>query len=466
MELGFALFFLALGACGVGLALKAQHEIAVLRRLNLLLEQRAEQSAAELKVAQAEARTHMARVASALRARTDFLASMSHELRTPLNAVVGFSDLLLVAESQEPLTHRQHQALQEIRKGGARLSQLVDEVLDLVEIDSGRAVVVDERVDPLLLTRQVCEELMPAAKLAGIDLKAPPMAAGLLARGDRARLKQVMGALIQNAIQYNRTGGVVLIEAMQQGQLVRIKVHDTGVGLPAGRQEEVFEPFNRMGREGSASPGMGVGLAVARKLIEAMGGQLNVESEASRGSSFIISLPSADAAAAPIIASPIPQLRLREATLLYIEDNHSNIALMKHVVSAIGGLELHIAETGLQGVALARDLQPDVVILDINLPGMDGYQVKERLANEPLTRHLPVLALSASATKSDLHRGRAAGFFEYLTKPLNIGLLVEALARALPKLEGEEVGLDLDAKVSPRSEPVPRRRGLGKEDAA
>lgn len=460
MELAFVLFFLALGGCGVGLAFKAHRDLVVLRRINLLLEQRAEQSAGELKAAQAEARAQSDRAANALRARTDFLASMSHELRTPLNAVVGFADLLLVNQEAEPLTHRQHQALEEIRKGGVRLTHLVDEVLDLNEIDAGRSVISEERVDPLLLARQVCDELTPAAKEAGVELKPPPLVAGLLARGDRGRLKQVLSALIQNAIQYNRTGGMVLIEAHQQGAQVSLRVRDTGVGLPEGRQDEVFEPFNRMGREASASPGAGIGLAVARKLVEAMKGQLSVDSEEGRGACFVITLPAADDAAAAVSASPIPQRHLPQATLLYIEDNPSNIALMKHVLSAIGGLDLHIAETGPQGLALARDLQPDAIILDINLPGMNGYQVMERLAAEPLTQGLPVLALSASASKADLKRGRSAGFFEYLTKPLNIGLLVEALARALPL---DEAQMELGQAYS---EPEPRKRGLGKEDAA
>lgn len=459
MELALVLVFLALGGCGVGLAYKARHDIAVLRRINLLLEQRAEQVASELKVAQAESRAQSSRVAAAMRARRHFLASMSHELRTPLNAVVGFADLLLSSETKEPLTHRQRQGLEEIRKGGGRLSQLVDEVLDLVEIDSGSAVVSDERVDPVLLARQVCQDLAPLAKTAGIELKPPPAAAGLLARGDRVRLKQVLVALIQNAIQYNRPGGIVLVEALQQGAHVSISVHDTGVGLPSGRKEEVFEPFNRMGRETSDLPGMGIGLAVARKLVEAMGGRLGVESEEGRGSSFIITLSAADAEAGNVVASPVPRRKLPEATLLYIEDNHSNIALMKHVISAIGGLELHVAETGLQGLALARDLQPDVIILDINLPGMNGYEVMERLKAEPLTQSVPVLAMSASASKADLKRGREAGFFEYLTKPLNIGLLVEALERSLPQAVPDKAWLEI-------GEPVPQKRGLGEEDAA
>ena len=460
MEMALVLFFLALGGCGVGLAYLARRDLAVLRRLNLLLEQRAEQSAADLKAAQAEARLQSARVASAMRARTDFLASMSHELRTPLNAVIGFADLLLVPDAKEPLTLRQQQALEEIRKGGARLSQLVDEVLDLVEIDAGRTIVKEERVDPILLARQVCDDLLPMANKASVELKAPPLAAGLIARGDRARLKQVLVALIQNGIQYNRPGGTVLIEVHQHEAQVRIHVRDTGVGLPSGRLEEVFEPFNRIGRETSSLPGMGIGLAVARKLVEAMGGQLSVESEQARGSSFNIVLNAADAEAAEVIASPVPRRSLPESTLLYIEDNPSNISLMKHVVSAIGGLELHIAETGLQGLALARDLQPDVIILDINLPGMHGYEVMARLKAEPLTQNLPVLALSANASRADLKKGREAGFFDYLTKPLNIGLFVDAIARALPDVDPIEQALLEGA------EPLPQKRGLGNEDAA
>lgn len=438
MELVLVVVALALSGCwaGIRLATKARREAATLRRLNATLEARAEQRARELQVALTAAEGQAAQVEAAHRAKSEFLASMSHELRTPLNAVIGFADLMRMNEAQEPLTHRQHQALEQIRVAGARLLTLVDEVLNLADIEGGRLALTVERVDPLLVARQVCETLRPMAEAAGIELREPPPVAGLAARADRERLRQVLTALIANAVKYNRPGGVVLIEARQSVEGVSLSIHDTGPGLPAGRMDGLFQPFNRLGREASDVPGAGLGLAVARRLIEAMGGKLDGESREGEGAVFTVRLPIATEAPRAVTASSVPTMTLPEATLLYVEDNPSNIALMRHVITALGGMQLHVAETGPEGLALARDLRPDVVILDINLPGMDGFEVKARLAEDPLTRCLPVLALSASAAFADIRRGREAGFLEYLTKPLQIPALAQALSQALtPSVE-------------------------------
>ena len=423
----------ALSGCwaGLRLAMKARREVALLRRVNATLEARAEQRARDLETALAVAEGQAAQVEAAHRAKTDFLASMSHELRTPLNAVIGFSDLMRINEALEPLSHRQHQAVEQIRAAGARLLTLVDEVLNLADIESGRLTLEVERVDPLLIARQVCETLRPTAQTAGVDLREPPPVAGLAALADRERLRQVLTALIGNAVKYNRPGGAVLIEARQSSEGVSLSVHDTGPGLPAARMDDLFQPFNRLGREASDVAGAGLGLAVARRLIQAMGGRLEAESREDEGAVFTLHLPLAVAQPRLVAASSVPKTDLPEATLLYVEDNPSNIALMRHVITALGRIQLHVAETGPEGLALARDLRPDVVILDINLPGMDGFEVKARLAEDPLTRGLPVLALSARATPADMRRGREAGFAEYLTKPLHIPALVEALSRAL-----------------------------------
>ena len=433
MELVLVVLALGLsgGWAGFRLAVKARGEAATLRRRNAALEAHAEQGARDLEAALAAAEGQAAQVEAAHRAKAEFLASMSHELRTPLNAVIGFSDLMRMNEAQEPLTLRQHQAVAQIRAAGARLLTLVDEVLNLADIECGRLTVTAERVDPLLIARQVCERLRPMAEAAGVELREPPPAAGLAALADRERLRQVLTALIANAVQYNRPGGVVLIEARQSDDGVSLDVRDTGPGLPAARMDELFQPFNRLGREASDVPGAGIGLAVARRLIEAMKGRLEAQSREGEGAVFTLHLPLAVADARTVVASQVPPVSLPEATLLYVEDNPSNIALMRHVVLALGRIQLHVAETGLDGLMLARDLRPDVILLDINLPGMDGFEVKARLGDDPLTRHMPVLALSARATPADIRRGRAAGFVEYLTKPLQIPALVEALSLAL-----------------------------------
>ena len=433
MELVLVVVALALAGCwaGLHLAVRARRETATLRRINATLEARAEQRARDLQGALAVAEGQAAQVEAAHRAKTEFLASMSHELRTPLNAVIGFSDLMRMNEAQEPLTHRQHQAVEQIRVAGARLLTLVDEVLNLADIEGGRLALTVERVDPLLVARQVCEALRPMAEAAGIALREPPPVAGLAARADRERLRQVLTALIANAVKYNRPGGAVLIEARQSADSLSLSIHDTGPGLPAAHIDGLFQPFNRLGREASDVPGAGLGLAVARRLIEAMGGQLDAESREGEGAAFTIRLPIGLAEARPLTASSVPATVLPEATLLYVEDNPSNIALMRHVITALGRIQLHVAETGPEGLTLARDLRPDVIILDINLPGMDGFEVKQRLAEDPLTRSVPVLALSARAGFADIRRGRDAGFADYLTKPLQIPALAQALSRAL-----------------------------------
>ena len=433
MELVLVVVALALSGCwaGLRLAARARREATTLRRINATLEARSEQRARDLQAALAAAEGQAAQVEAAHRAKAEFLASMSHELRTPLNAVIGFSDLMRLNEDQEPLTHRQHQAVEQIRSAGARLLTLVDEVLSLADIEGGRLALDLERVDPLLIVRQVCETLRPMAEAAGIDLREPPPVAGLAARADRERLRQVLTALLANAVQYNRPGGMVLIEARQTSDGVSLGVHDTGPGLPPDRLEGLFQPFNRLGREASSAPGAGLGLAVARRLIEAMGGRLEAESRKGEGASFTLRLPIASDTPRVVAVSSVPQADLPEATLLSVEDNPSNIVLMRHVAAALPGIRLHVAETGGEGLALARDLRPDAIILDINLPDMNGFDVRARLAEDHLTRHVPVIALSASAAFADIRRGREAGFCEYLTKPLQIPALVEALSRAL-----------------------------------
>ncbi len=433
MELVLVVVALALSGCWAGLrmAMKARREVAILRRVNATLEACSEERARELQTALAAAEGQAAQVEAAHRAKAEFLASMSHELRTPLNAVIGFSDLMRMNEAQEPLTHRQHQAVEQIRDAGARLLVLVDEVLNLADIEGGRLALTVERVDPLLVARQVCEALRPMAEAAGIALREPSPVAGLIARADRERLRQVLTAVIGNAVKYNRPGGAVLIEARQSAEGVSLSVHDTGPGLPAARMNDLFQPFSRLGREASEVPGAGLGLAVARRLIEAMGGRLEAESQAGEGAVFTVRLPVGVAQPRAVVASPVPAADLPEATLLYVEDNSSNIALMRHVITALGRIRLHVAETGTDGLTLARELRPDVIILDINLPGMDGFELKARLAGDALTRGVPVLALSARAAFADIRRGREAGFADYLTKPLQITALVEALSRAL-----------------------------------
>lgn len=433
MEFVLLIVALALSGCwaGVRLGLQAKREAARLAALNDSLESRVEARTHELRLALEAADEQAKALASASQAKSEFLAGMSHELRTPLNAVIGFSELMRMNEAAEPLTRRQSQAVEQILASGQHLLALIEEVLDLARIEAGKLSMSVERVDPQLVVRQVCDNLRPQAEAAGVTIRAPHPTAGLGVVADRTRLRQVLINLVSNAIKYNRPGGDVLLEVRQTAEGVALAVHDTGVGIPEERMAELFQPFNRLGRETSDVAGTGIGLAVSRRLAEAMDGRLEAASRAGEGSTFTLYLPLARPAAAPVTATPLTTGSLPEATMLYVEDNPSNIALMRHVIAALGPIQLHVAENGHEGLALARDLRPDVILLDINLPGLSGFELKARLDADPLTRGLPVLALSASAMPQDVKRGREAGFRDYLTKPLDITALAEALNRAL-----------------------------------
>jgi two-component system, sensor histidine kinase len=436
MQLVLFLVAVLLACSLVAVRLRGRAEATRLRHANEALEVRVAERTRELTLALQAADDQAMALKSASQAKSDFLAAMSHELRTPLNAVIGFSDLMRMNAAAEPLTRRQEQSVDHILTAGRHLLCLIEEILDLSRIEAGGLSMSIERVDPQLVIREVCESLRPEAVAAGIDLKGPPPTAGMGVTADRTRLRQVLLNLITNAIKYNSPGGTVLVEARQDGQGVTISVHDTGAGIPRDRMNELFEPFNRLGRETSAVPGAGIGLAVSRRLAEAMGGSLRARSVEAEGSTFSLHLPGARLDAATIVASPVqplmrPLISGRDAVVLYVEDNPPNVALMRHVVSALGGIRLHVAETGETGLALSRDLGPDVIILDINLPDMTGFELKARLDADPLTQNVPVVALSASAMPRDIKQGRAAGFVDYLTKPFDIAALARALQKAI-----------------------------------
>jgi hypothetical protein len=429
---------LAAGWAGVRLWLDARHQAAGLAVRNADLEARVADRTLALTQALAAADDRAAALQAANDAKSDFLAGLSHELRTPLNAVLGFAELLRMNAEAEPLTRRQGQAVDQIHASGRHLLALVDEVLDLARIEAGRLSLSIERVDPQLVVRQVCDLVRPQAEAAGITLRAPDPTAGLGVVADRTRLRQVLLNLLTNAIKYNRPGGHVLVELRQGPDGVALSVRDTGIGLPADRMAELFQPFSRLGREAGDTPGTGVGLAVSRRLAEAMGGRLEAASVEGEGSCFTLHLPLARETAPVVIASPMSTDTLPEAVMLYVEDNPSNIALMRHVIQALGPIQLHVAETGHEGLALARDLRPDVIVLDINLPGLSGFELKARLDGDPLTRGIPVMALSAGAMPADVRRGREAGFRDYLTKPLDIRAFAKALDRALSATDDAE----------------------------
>ena len=373
------------------------------------------------------------RAEDANRAKSDFLANMSHELRTPLNAVIGFADILRMRGS-EPLTERQAEAVGQIHTAGRHLLALIEEVLDFAKIESGKVSVSIEAIDPQEVAQALAGTFRPMADRAGISVTVAEPEVELAVRADHLRLKQVLANLISNAIKYNRPRGSVEVTARAFGERVLISVRDTGLGIPTGRMADLFEPFERLGREGSGVEGAGLGLALTRRLVEAMGGKLDVQSLEGVGSTFIVDLPAAEPAQVATRDEDRRQAmagQAPDAVVLYIEDNASNIRLMRHIAEALGSLDLHVAELPMEGLELAARLRPDVILLDINLPGMDGFEVKTRLEADPATRDIPVIAISANVLAETVTRGRTSGFHGYLTKPINIEALVAAITAAV-----------------------------------
>jgi signal transduction histidine kinase/ActR/RegA family two-component response regulator len=359
----------------------------------------------------------------ASQAKSEFLSRMSHELRTPMNAILGFGQLL---EYDDDLNEEQRDSVREILHGGRHLLDLINEVLDLARVESGRIDLSLEPVDLCGLLHECNGLVQPLAEARAIRLSHEGVD-GALVRADRTRLKQVLLNLLSNAIKYNRDGGEVRVEvhAADQGQM-RISVVDTGEGIPADRMEELFQPFNRLGAEASKTEGTGIGLTITRRLVEMMGGCIGVDSRMGVGSRFWVELPLE--ALAPTGRDRAPS-RIMSAQadggpsprrVLYIEDNPANLKLVSQLLGRHRHVHLITAHTARLGLELADAHRPDLILLDINMPGMDGYQLLSVLHANPDLCDIPVVAVTANAMPRDLERGRAAGFADYLSKPLDI----------------------------------------------
>lgn len=418
----------------VRLAMRSRAEAVRLRAINNALESRVAERTRSLRQALDAAGDQAMALAAANQARADFLSGMNHALRTPLNAVIGFADLLTQNAEQEPLTRKQAQAIAEIRIAGTRLLSLIDRILDFADIEARPVALALARVDPLLIVRQVVEAMRAEAAAAGVSIQAPAASPGYTVAADPERLRQILLNLLSNAIGHNRRGGTVLIEVRRSGDRIALAIHDDGPGIAPERIDGLFQPFCRLSPsqnhpDADGQAVLGVGLAVARRLAEAMAGTLTAASTPGEGSSFTLTLPVALAVPTPVsppASEPLPPVDLSKLTVLYVEDNAANITLMRHVMGALGP-SLHIAETGAEGLDLARDLRPDVILLDIHLPDFDGFEVKARLAQDALTQDLPVVALTAGSSPADARRGHDEGFAAWLTKPLDIALLAGTL---------------------------------------
>ena len=378
---------------------------------------------------------------SANAAKSEFLSNMSHELRSPLNAILGFAQLI---DSGAPRpTPAQKDSIDQILHAGWYLLELINEILDLALIESGK---LSMSLEPIALAEVLadCQSMVePHARKSGVSLNFGTTGCAVVVRADRTRLKQVVVNLLSNAIKYNREGGKVEVRcgAGSAGR-VRVSVRDTGQGLTPEKLAQLFQPFNRLGQEGGVEEGTGIGLVVSKRLVELMGGVIGVKSQVGVGSEFWVDLLAATALEAPESAAlPLAQSAASESadtataaavrTVLCVEDNPANLMLVERLLARRPDIRLISAVDGRRGIEMARQMQPDVILMDINLPGISGVTALRILRADASTAHIPVVALSANAMPRDIEKGLEAGFFRYLTKPIKLAEFMLALDLAL-----------------------------------
>jgi len=369
-------------------------------------------------------------------AKSDFLSSMSHELRTPLNAILGFAQLL--EAGVPPPTATQIVRLHQIIKAGWYLLELINQILDLAVIESGRLSLSREPVSLIDVMRECQAMIEPQAQQRNIYINFLPFDNTWFANADRTRVKQVLINLLSNAIKYNREQGTVEVKCtLSIPERIRISIKDSGAGLPPEKLALLFQPFNRLGQETGTEEGTGIGLVVTKQLVELMGGTIGMESTVGVGSEFWLELIRDDTPqltagnTTPAELTPQAQGNAVLRTLLYVEDNPANLMLVEQIIEGRPHMRMLSAHDGNLGIALARAHLPNVILMDINLPGISGYQALKILHEDPVTAHIPVLAISANAMPRDIEKGLKAGFFRYLTKPIKVNEFMKALDDAL-----------------------------------
>ncbi len=369
-------------------------------------------------------------------AKSEFLSNMSHELRSPLNAILGFAQLM--ASDAGPQTENQKEGTGQILKAGWYLLDLINEILDLALIESGKLLL---SLEPMSLDEVMVEcqgMIEPQASKYQVSMNFQTMPKPCFVRADRTRVKQILLNLLSNAIKYNHPGGAVSIECTPRSpERLRVTIRDTGAGLSPDQLAQLFQPFNRLGQQATGEEGTGIGLVMTKRLIELMGGVIGVESTVGVGSCFwveFIRAPRPQLASGTPVTAALDKPASRERathTLLYVEDNPANLILVEQLIARRVNTRLLSATDAMAGIALARLHQPEVILMDINLPGISGINALNLLREDPQTRHTPVIAISANAMPNDVRRGLEVGFFRYLTKPIRIEAFMAALDEAL-----------------------------------
>jgi CheY-like chemotaxis protein len=385
-------------------------------------------------------------------AKSDFLSSMSHELRSPLNAILGFGQL--IEAGNPPPTASQKAGIDQILQAGWYLLELINEILDLALIESGKVSMSPEPVSLADVLNDCQLMIEPQAQKSAIRVIFPVLGQPCFVNADRTRVKQIFINLLSNAIKYNRVAGEVEVTCdVGSAGRVRISFRDTGLGLSADKLLQLFQPFNRLGQENGVEEGTGIGLVVSKRLVELMGGEIGVVSTVGVGSVFWVEFNTTPEQQIDDSDSPVKMIEFaqsshnfRNYSVLCVEDNPANLMLIATLLATRPDIRLLSARDGNRGVEIARHARPDVILMDINLPGISGIMALEILSQDPTTSHIPVIALSANAMPRDIEKGLAAGFFRYLTKPIKVNEFMNTLDLALklakPQtrlLEGEEL---------------------------
>ncbi len=430
----------AAGNDRIAIRVESSDEVGDLANSFQSMVEKINRSMRDLKQVNEELQQARDRAQVANKAKSEFLSRMSHELRTPMNAILGFGQLMEY-DLSEPLSDAQRTRVGEILKAGNHLLELINEVLDLSRVESGKLSLSIENVDMSPLFDEALQWIKPLADERGIRLVHLCQGTGnRWVRGDRTRLKQILLNLLSNGVKYNREGGTLTLECENTGvnRLV-FRVRDTRHGIASNKMDRLFEPFNRLGADQGQVEGTGIGLSIAKNLIELMAGKIRVHSTVGEGSAFEVELPcgkdpeSPASARSPVKIPDAPRPIPQASTLLYVEDNPANLRLVEELIASRGNIHLLVSERVRPALELVQNHKPDLILMDMHLPEMDGMAALKLLKADEGTRHIPVIAISANAMRADIDRALEEGFEGYITKPIEVDNFLEIVDKYLGK---------------------------------
>ena len=375
---------------------------------------------------------------AANRAKSEFLSRMSHELRTPLNAMLGFAQLLEL-DRKQPIAPHQLEWTAQMRQAGWHLLHMINDTLDLSRIESGHVDLQLHTLDLAELVEGARTLLAHNASQRRVTMEVHLGVGARAVIGDATRVKQVLTNLLSNAVKYNVEGGQVIVTSRLAGDgRVAVDVIDTGPGMSEGQLTQLFQPFNRLGREAGPIEGTGIGLVISLKLAELMGGRLTARSSPGMGSTFTLELPRAAVEPTPsqlMDDAEVEPASYRRRLIQYVEDNETNAEVMRGILALRPQVDLEVSSLGLEGLAAIRARRPSLVLLDMQLPDIDGLELLRRLQADDETADIPVIVVSADATEARIAEAIAAGATHYLTKPVNVPEFLSAVDSVLEDLD-------------------------------